>query len=174
MSEPDRLLRSALGLFPTGVTIITALDPDGGKLGMTVSSFNTVSLEPPLVLFSVARNAYSLEALMNTSHYAINVLALSQTHLSTRFARPLADKWVDVNHHPGRSGVPLLDSALAWFECESHAHHDGGDHVIFIGRVLSYHAEPEGEPLVFFRGHYNRLHQAAPTPSWVEASVHGW
>ncbi|MFW6061079.1 MAG: flavin reductase family protein [Phycisphaeraceae bacterium] len=174
MNDSQRAFRQALGLFPTGVTIITALDPNGERLGMTVNSFNTVSLDPPLVLFSIARNAYSMDALLKAKYYAVNLLDLEQTDLSTRFARALGDKWTDVNYHPGRSGVPLLDSALAWFECESHAHHDGGDHVIFVGRVLSYHANPDGEPLVFFRGQYNRLYQAAPTPSWVEASMHGW
>lgn len=174
MSESARALRNALGLFPTGVTIITALDPDGERLGMTVNSFNTVSLDPPLVLFSVARNAYSLDALLASNHYAINLLDLRQTELSTRFARALGDKWTDVNCHPGRSGVPLFDSALAWFECESWAHYEGGDHVIFVGRVLSYHADPDGEPLVFYRGQYNRLHKVESTPVWVEASMHGW
>ncbi|HEY3812812.1 MAG TPA: flavin reductase family protein [Caulobacteraceae bacterium] len=151
--------RRALGLFATGVTVVTAADAAGEPVGITVSSFNTVSLSPPLVLFSVQRKAYALGALQRAKGFAVNVLSETQQHLSQRFSRALdAGRWASAPHRLGRTGAPLLDGALARFECEPHAVHDGGDHLIFVGRVVSFDVTNEQDaPLVFFRGAYGRL-----------------
>ncbi|MFC7400621.1 flavin reductase family protein [Chelatococcus sp. GCM10030263] len=152
-----RLFRRALGQFATGVAVVTGLSPAGERLGMTVSSFNAVSLEPPLVLFSIARGALSLPAMLELEGYAVNVLSREQANLSGRFARPASDKWTDIEHATGHAGAPLLPGVLAHFECAAHARHDGGDHVIFVGRVVSFAWNDETEPLLFFRGAYREV-----------------
>jgi len=160
-----RLFRKALGQFATGVAVITGLSPTGERLGMTVSSFNAVSLDPPLVLFSIARRARSLPAMLELEGYAINILSRGQAHLSGQFARPASDKWAEVDHLTGHAGAPLLPGALAHFECAAHAHHDGGDHVIFVGRVVSFAWNDETEPLVFFRGAYREVNASRDEPA---------
>lgn len=154
--------RQALGRFATGVAVVTALAPDGEPLGITVSSFNSVSLLPPLVLFSIARRANSFPAWQAARHYAVNVLSEQQETLSDRFSRPLADKWDGVATVAGRHGVPLLPGTLAVLECAAHARHEGGDHEIFVGRVeaLRIGEGPSPRPLVFFSGRYRRLDAA--------------
>lgn len=150
-----RRLREALGRFATGIVVVTARDPDRGELlGMTMNSFNSVSLDPPLVLFSIARSAHSLVAWRRARFYAVNVLEQRQAHLSDRFARALAHKWDGVCHHAGMHGAPLLDGALASFECAAHDTLDGGDHVIFLGRVLQFACRDDGLPLLYYRGAY--------------------
>ncbi len=169
--------RKALGLFPTGVAIISARHPDGQLMGMTVSSFNSVSLDPPLVLFSVARTAASFAAWQACTHYGVNVLARNQDDLSTRFAKSQGEKWALVRPIDGKHGVPLIPGALANFECSSHAVHDGGDHAIFIGRVLDFRAvpAPTAEPLVFYGGRYCGIHHNPPDWSAVDGMLlHGW
>lgn len=149
--------RQALGHFATGIAVVTARGHDGAAIGMTMTSFNSVSLDPPLVLFSVARSAWSLPAMQAADSYAINVLENAQQDVSDRFARASSDKWADTDHRPGVSGAPLINGALAHFECAPWAHHDGGDHVIFLARVLEFSVARQGEPLIFFRGRYHRL-----------------
>lgn len=155
--DAARQLRNSLGRFATGVTIVTAPVADGPPIGMTVSSFNSVSLDPPLVLFSVARNARSLGQLESADGYAVNVLSSLHVDLSNRFARAGEDKWDAVEFSRGHCGTPVFDDALATFECEPYATYDGGDHVIFVGRVVNHHAAEELEPLVFYRGRYHSV-----------------
>ena len=152
-----RAFRQALGHFATGVAIVTARTADGQSVGMTMSSFNSVSLDPPLVLFSVAKSAYSLPAMQQAQGYGINILGQDQQHLSNRFARALEDKWQDVDHTTGAHDAPLIRGAIAHFECVPFARHDGGDHEIFLARVLRFAAPGLGEPLIFFRGRYHAL-----------------
>lgn len=147
--------RQALSQFATGVAVTTARGPDDAAVGLTMSSFNAVSLDPPLILFSVDRRARSLPAILAARGYAVNILSREQEALADGFAKSLSDKWVDVAHSLGHAGAPLIHGALAQFECEPYAHHDGGDHVIFIGRVVRFSAESEAEPLVYFRGRYH-------------------
>lgn len=154
-----RALRQALGHFATGIAVVTARGEDEENIGMTMTSFNSVSLDPPLVLFSVARSAFSLPAMLAAKSYAINLLDDAQQHISDRFARASSDKWADVEHRPGLHGAPLIKDALAHFECAPYASHDGGDHVIFLARVIRFSAST-GEPLIFFRGRYCRLASA--------------
>ena len=127
--------RAALGMFATGVTIVTARGQDGGVIGLTANSFNSVSLEPPLVLWSLSKAAASLVAFSKGSHYAINVLAADQKGLAERFALRGADRWKDVGFSEGFGGAPLLHGAAATFECFNRSRYDEGDHVIFVGEV---------------------------------------
>ncbi|MET3353557.1 UNVERIFIED_ORG: flavin reductase (DIM6/NTAB) family NADH-FMN oxidoreductase RutF [Xanthobacter viscosus] len=152
-----RAFRCTLGAFATGVAIVAAEGEDGTLVGMTMSSFNAVSLDPPLVLFSVARAALSLPALKSARAYGISVLAHHQQDLSGRFARAQGEKWAGVAHLRGAGGAPLIAEAAAHLECAPHAIHDGGDHEIFIARVLAHRCEPEAAPLVFHAGRYRSL-----------------
>jgi flavin reductase (DIM6/NTAB) family NADH-FMN oxidoreductase RutF len=168
--------RNALGVFPTGVAIVTARSADGLLHGMTVSSFNSVSLEPPLVLFSVARTVSSFSTWLMATAWGVSVLAESQDGLSTRFAQSGGGKWSGVEPMMGSTGVPLIPGALAHFECERYAVHDGGDHLIFVGRVLAL-GRPAGSfaPLVFFSGRYHLIDRPRQGASENdERLLHGW
>lgn len=148
--------RQALGSFATGVTIITARDKDGEPLGLTVNSFNSVSLDPPLVLWSLAKNALSLDVFREqTDHWAVHVLSSNQTELSTRFAQRGEDKFAGLDIEDGLGGVPLLRDCTARFQCKTASQYEGGDHVIFVGEVLSFD-QTECAPLVFHGGRYAR------------------
>jgi flavin reductase (DIM6/NTAB) family NADH-FMN oxidoreductase RutF len=164
----DQAFRRSLGEFATGVAVITARGQGEELIGMTMSSFNSVSLDPPLVLFSVDRKANSLPAMLQAKGFAVNVLAREQENISNRFARALSDKWAEVKRSVGHAEAPLITGALAHFECESYANYDGGDHVIFVVRVLR-HAVRAGNPapLIFFRGRYRDLvDESEREPSW--------
>jgi len=149
--------RKTLSQFATGVAVVTARNADGSPIGMTMTSFNSLSLDPPLILFSVARRALSLNAMLAAKGYAVNVLARQQEHLSNQFAKTLGDKWSNVEYEIGHAQTPLLGGVLAHFECDPYASHDGGDHVLFIGRVVRFKALADSDPLVFFRGKYHSL-----------------
>jgi flavin reductase (DIM6/NTAB) family NADH-FMN oxidoreductase RutF len=148
-----RDLRRALGQFATGVTVVTTLSPDGRRVGLTANSFTSVSLDPPLLLFCLDRAAPSLPAFVDCTHFAVNVLAADQHHLSRQFATPSEDKFAGVEVEEGPGGVPLLEGALARFTCRHVEHREAGDHLIFIGEVEAYEAF-ENEPLVFHSGFY--------------------
>jgi flavin reductase (DIM6/NTAB) family NADH-FMN oxidoreductase RutF len=145
-------LRKALGWFATGVTIATTLDAEGRPVGLTCNSFNSVSLDPPLVLWSLGRSAYSRPWFERTAHFAINVLPTDAQDLARRFATPLENKWSGVAWTQGRSGVPCLPQALASFECRVRERFQGGDHLIFLGEIEAMASRDDGEPLVFLRG----------------------
>lgn len=168
--EP-RGLRDALALVPTGVVIVTALTAEGVRLGMTMNSFASVSLAPPLVLFCIDRRARGLQAWQTVPGYAVNVLSRTQDRLSTQFARPGAAKWDGVAATVGRHGAPLLDGSLARFECAAHARCDGGDHVVFLARVERVTIDLAAPPLVFHRGRYTALAELA---DMGEAAGPGW
>lgn len=149
-----RALRNALGHYTTGVTIITTRTPEGAHTGVTVNSFTSVSLDPPLVLFCLATRSGLLAAFEHAGHFAINVLAKGQQVLSNRFARPSSNTWEDVRYQIGSYGCALLTGALGTFECARHDTYPGGDHLILVGRVLRFEAVPSGEPLAFCQGSY--------------------
>ncbi len=157
MGFTSRTFRDALGSFATGVTIVTATAPGGRRIGLTVSSFNSVSLEPALILFSVGRESASLDALLAADAFAVNVLSDDQTGLSIRFADPGNGKWDQVEAAAGVTGAPVLAPVLASFECKPYGQHDGGDHVILVGRVVSLAVADRGSPLVFYRGQYHQI-----------------
>ncbi len=159
-----RVFRQSLGQFPTGVCIVTARVGDE-LLGMTISSFNSLSLDPPLVLFSVDQNARSLPLWLQADGYAINVLSETQRSLSNRFARPSDTKWEGVTFGDGLYGAPVLPGASAVFQCARHSHHQAGDHTLFITLVESFTSHAARQPLVFCKGSYGALkpgQEAAP------------
>ncbi len=146
--------RASLAMFATGVTIVTALDADGAPVGLTANSFNSVSLRPPLVLWSLSRLAGSMPAFERGSHYAINILSADQKALAQRFASSDIKRFEGVAHRAGASGVPLIDGAAAVFECFNRSRYEEGDHVIFVGEV-EHCARTEGaKPLLFHGGRY--------------------
>ena len=156
--EDRRAFRDALGCFATGVTIVTCLDQRGVPTGATASSFNSVSLDPPLILFSLGHHMRTLSAYEASGTFAVNVLREDQEHLSTQFAsQAVEDKWADVAHTISDRGCPLIEGALAVFECEAWEKYDGGDHIIFVGRVVRTTADGMRDPLVFYRGKYRAL-----------------
>jgi flavin reductase (DIM6/NTAB) family NADH-FMN oxidoreductase RutF len=177
-SFTDRDFRDALGRFATGVAVITGMTGEGARLGATVSSFSSVSLDPPLVLFSIGRSARASSAWEAIKRFAVNILAEEQSTISTRFARSLTDKWEGIAPRLGDNGSPLLDGALAWLEFTSYAKYDGGDHLILVGRVdaLTVRAASDARPLVFFGGKYRRLDsdRLIQTPPDAEQWLHGW
>jgi flavin reductase (DIM6/NTAB) family NADH-FMN oxidoreductase RutF len=148
-----RHLRTAFGRFVTGVTVITTRTPDGNLAGLTANSFSAVSLEPPLVLWSLRDTATSLPSFESSGHFAVNVLGAWQAMLAQHFAQRIDDKFKNVVHAPGLAGCPLLFGALATFECSRETTVTGGDHVIFFGRIHRA-AYRDGEPLTFSAGRY--------------------
>ena len=150
--------RDALGMFATGVTIVTARSADGTLVGLTANSFNSVSLDPPLVLWSLARSAGSMPALSTGSHYAINILAANQKDLAERFASKNVDRWAEVQFSEGVGGAPVLDGCVASFECFNRSRYDEGDHVIFVGEVERCTHRPGAAPLLFHGGRFYTEH----------------
>jgi flavin reductase (DIM6/NTAB) family NADH-FMN oxidoreductase RutF len=149
-------LRHALGRFTTGVTIVTCCDAAGAPAGLTANSFSGVSLDPPLVLWSLRRASPSLPAFEAASHFTVNVLAESQVDLSRRFASAALDKFAEGLWTAGLHGAPVLAGCAAVFECETVSRQPAGDHLLFIGRVLNA-TESALPPLVFQSGHYHML-----------------
>jgi flavin reductase (DIM6/NTAB) family NADH-FMN oxidoreductase RutF len=146
--------RSALGMFATGVTIVTARTAEGQVIGLTANSFNSVSLSPPLVLWSLSRAAASMVAFSSGSHYAINVLAADQKALAERFASRGGDRGRGVTFDTGAGGAPLLHGAAATFECFNRSRYEEGDHVIFVGEVERCTHRRGASPLLFHGGRY--------------------
>ena len=145
--------RHALGCFATGVTVVTAVAEDGTPVGLTVNSFNSLSLDPPLVLWSLGTGSPLLGAFERASHFAVNILAEDQTELSQRFALRAVDKFSDLKLRPGLGGAPLLPDCVAWLECRTRSHQRHGDHVLFIGEVDRIAATAK-KPLLYLHGHY--------------------
>ena len=155
-SFDTREYRHALGRFATGITVVTARDAAGRPVGLTVNSFNSVSLDPPLIVWSLAQHSPTRTTFEHCSHFAVNVLAHDQEWLSRQFAARVADRFAGVDFVDGAGGAPLLQGCCAWFECHNQAQYPGGDHVVFLGRVERY-ARRELPPLVYHGGSYHRL-----------------
>ena len=155
----ERHFRDALAQFATGVTVITARAAHG-FVGFTANSFNSVSLQPPLVIWSLARRSRSLAVFAGAEQYAVNVLAHNQIELARRFSRPHTDRFAGVPFRLGASDAPLIEGCAAWLECRHHAPHPAGDHMLFIGEVLST-AHRRLLPLVWHSGRY-RISQPHP------------
>lgn len=169
MSDRDRVdtreFRKALGSFTTGVTVVTTCYPrDGEDVGLTVNSFNSVSLEPPMVLWSLDRSAKSLPAFSAASHFAVHILAEDQEQLSTRFACPEDDRFAGLNIVRGPDGIPMLEHCAARFVCRTAFKYEGGDHLIFVGEVVGFDHQ-ELPPLLYHGGQYAQLlkKQVPPT-----------
>jgi flavin reductase (DIM6/NTAB) family NADH-FMN oxidoreductase RutF len=153
-----RDFRNALGTYATGVTVITAAGADGKPYGLTCNSFASVSLNPPLVLWSLVIYSQNMSIFQNASHFAVNVLGASQDALATRFATSSEDKFAGVEWQPGLGNAPILADSVANFQCRAVDRYYGGDHVIFLGAVETY-AYNRDEPLLFARGGYGRFIQ---------------
>lgn len=149
--------RSALGQFATGVTIVTGADAEG-PFGMTASSFNSVSLKPPLILWSLGVEARCYGQFMEAEYFVVHVLTAEQSNLSNHFASAdLNDKFENIDWAHNDRGIPVLKGCAAHFECQTHAKHNGGDHVIFVGEVEAYKSQHNVEPLLFHGGRYRQM-----------------
>ncbi|HSG94559.1 MAG TPA: flavin reductase family protein [Afifellaceae bacterium] len=161
-ASPDsRDFRAALGCFATGVTVITACSASGQRVGLTVNSFSSVSLDPPLVLWNLSIHAPSLTVFREAGHFTVNVLSADQRVIAEHFSRRSDDKFsgAGIGMRDGLGGAPVLDGVSAVFECRNAERYYGGDHVIFLGEVEGYEFS-EKEPLVFCRGDYGLFHPA--------------
>ncbi|GGO76903.1 flavin reductase family protein [Nonomuraea cavernae] len=163
-----RSLRDALGRYATGVAVVTTCAPGGERIGVTVNSFASVSLDPALVLWCLSRRAPSTQAFLRAGRFAVNVLACGQEHLSQRFARPAPDKFAGVETRLTPSGLPALAGALAFFACRTVTAYEAGDHRIFVGEVEHFQWH-EGEPLVFHAGRYRELGAMDPSMDRIGA-----
>ena len=146
--------RRALGCFATGVAVVTTLDSRDEPVGITVSSFNSVSMDPPLVLWSIADDALRYDVFINAEYLAVNVLTIEQQALSARFASKGADKFTGLGCREGLHGMPVLPEFAACFECRTEHQYEGGDHKIIVGRVLRLE-DTDKDPLIFYRGHFH-------------------
>ncbi len=156
MSIDERSFKKALGCFASGVAVMTAADPAGRPVGVTVSAFASLSLTPPLILFCLDRRTTGLEV-FRTGPFAVNILREDQRELSIRFASRRDDKFAGIECRTGTTGVPLLPHCLAALECSTERVADGGDHEIIIGRVEHMEYQTGGQPLLYFRGAYARI-----------------
>lgn len=147
----SRHFREALSQFATGVTVITTRLADGSLIGLTASSFNSVSLDPPLVLWSLSNAARSMPYFTGNSHYVINVLSAGQGALASRFSQRIANRFDGVDYTLSATGQPVLSGAAAWFECHNRSRYPEGDHVIFVGEVECCEVDPQA-PLVYHGG----------------------
>lgn len=152
--ETSRAFRDALGRFATGVTVVTTQSPDG-PMGITANSFASVSLDPPLVMWCPARSSRRFGAFTTCKSFAIHILGDQQKHIGDAFARE-AHAFEGLDWHAAEDGTPLLEAPIARFHCAPHAFHEGGDHMIAVGRVLEVAMRP-GEPLLFASGAYGRF-----------------
>jgi flavin reductase (DIM6/NTAB) family NADH-FMN oxidoreductase RutF len=156
--------RRALSQFATGITVVTTRSPSGEPVGITVNSFNSVSLEPPLVLWSLALKATAFDTFRHCEHYLVNVLAADQLDLARRFAARTQDKFDTARWTPTDSGLPRLAGCIAWFECAHRSQYEEGDHVILVGRVESFQTA-RGTPLIFHDSRYVTQLIEAPLPA---------
>lgn len=162
--------RNALGLFTTGVAVVTATGADGERIGFTINSFASVSLDPSLVLFSAGRHLRSYDAIANADGFTINVLREDQKELSNRFARAGENKWENVCSRPGLQGGYIIDNSLVSFDCRTHRRYAEGDHLIIIGEVVGLQTALDHDPLVFFKSGYCSLDENARSPRLAQAA----
>jgi len=164
------LLRRALGAFVTGVTVVTTRGPGGTPVGITVNSFNAVSLDPPLVLWSLSVRAVSFDAFLRSSHFAVNVLCQQQVSVSERFAMSGGDKFNGMNWRPGLADMPLLDGTAASFTCRTVHRYPGGDHLIFVGEVIDFERSTLA-PLAYAEGSYAELGKSLRSERYARIPV---
>ncbi len=155
--DATNAFRNIMGHFTTGVAIVTTMTKSGAPIGMTVNSFTSVSLNPPLVLVCLNNNAGTIAQFLAADKFAISVLADNQTDISQIFAKRHSDRFGETHWHKGENQMPLIDGAIAFFECNRTQIHDGGDHTILIGEVSHANLVTDDEPLIFYRGEYRAL-----------------
>ena len=161
-TEMELALRHTLGQFATGVTVVTCCAADGQPCGITANSFSSVSLDPPLILWNIAKVSNSLQAYLGAENFAIHVLRAEQQALAEHFARPDHTIYAGIEHELSDDKVPIIPGVLARFDCQTHEIHDCGDHYIIVGKVVR-HVMADGKPLLFFAGDYSHLGSGAPT-----------
>ena len=166
MFDP-REFRAALGTFVTGVTIVTARDGSGRPVGLTANSFNSVSLDPPMVLWSLSLRSASLPVFRDADSWAVHVLAADQQALSDRFARPGEDRFAGLGDSDGEEGAPMIPGYAARFGCRARFEYEGGDHAIFLGEVVAFERR-EVEPLIYHSGRYGRVMPVADSTPTAE------
>ncbi|MCW1384887.1 flavin reductase family protein [Novosphingobium sp. KCTC 2891] len=149
--------RRILGHYPTGICIITSIDAEGAPLGMVVGSFTSVSLDPPLVGFLPTTNSESWRRIGESGRFCVNVLSSQQETLCRTFASRIPDKYAGIDYRLSPGGLPIFDGAIAWIECDIHAVHEAGDHLIVLGDVRALDVEHPESPLLFFKGDYVSL-----------------
>ena len=147
----EKFYRNTLGLFVTGISIVTAVDEKKNPIGMTVNSFASVSLNPALVLWSIDKAQPSFNTFLNAKGYAVNILNKNQLDLCSNFSKPSDDKFKDIEWYYSKNGFPLISNSLAWFDCLSWAQYPGGDHEILVGKVTSYD-QNKNDPLTYWNG----------------------
>ncbi len=181
MGEIDtRLLRNALGCYATGVAVITTRSATKEHVGVTVNSFSSVSLQPPLILFSLARTANVLASFQQAEHFIVNILSHRQETLSNMFARPSSASWTEMQYTEGENGCALFTGSLAQLECRKAQEMEGGDHRIFLGEVTRVHLHDAADPLLFYRGRYGTYTRdpwsklPPPDGSLSDFTVPGW
>lgn len=152
-----QFFRRILGHYPTGVCVVTAIQPDGVSAGMAVGSFTSVSLHPPLVAFFPDKSSTSWPKIESAGRFCINILADDQEWLCRRFASKAEDKFEGVSHRLSDAGLPILDDVIAWIDCTLHAVHEAGDHYIVLGEVEALDVARTGRPLLFFQGGYGQF-----------------
>jgi flavin reductase (DIM6/NTAB) family NADH-FMN oxidoreductase RutF len=163
MSFEGLELRNALGRFATGVCVISTVTESGQAVGMTANSFSSVSLDPPLVLWSLQNNSDVYDVFSSPRFFAINILAREHQSHSDQYARKGQHELEAAHYRLGKHGSPIILDALVSFECELEVTHEGGDHLIIVARVRDLHERPDGEPLLFFSGGYHQLHSPPST-----------
>ncbi len=161
-SSDPASLRQVLGRFVTGITIITTCSEEGSPVGLTANSFNTLSLDPALVLWSLGVRQGSCDTFRKCARFAINILAEDQVDLSRQFSRPVQNRFEGVGYTCEQFGVPLIKDCLAWLVCDQYQNHDIGDHILFIGRVLAL-GQADRKPLAYHAGAYSRV-DVLPAP----------
>ncbi len=157
MEQSDRQFRDALGAFATGITVVTTTDQNGKPFGMTANSFSSVSLNPPLILWSAGDHSEGYETFCDCEHFAVHILRSDQQDLSNIFATKGSDKFASVSWVPGQLGSPLLEDCSVRFECRKEANYPGGDHTILVGRVVHFDNFGDQSPLIFHMGQYRQL-----------------
>ena len=180
MTIDPRSLRNALGCFATGVAVLTTRAAGGQHVAVTINSFSSVSLDPPLILFTLAKRANVLAHFRSAKNFTVNILSHGQEALSNMFARPSSADWKAVQFIEGENGCALFADSLAQLECVPHSEIDGGDHWVFLGTVVRLHLHSVVDPLLFYRGRYggyshSRLEEnAVQDGTLTEFSIGGW
>jgi flavin reductase (DIM6/NTAB) family NADH-FMN oxidoreductase RutF len=169
-SDPTLALRRAFAQFATGITVVTARSADGSPVGLTVNSFTSVSLEPPLALWCLGRASANFDAFRLAERHLVNVLAANQLEVAKRFATRGPERFAGQRFSVTDTGLPRLDGCIAWFECGIRSRYDEGDHVILVGRIVSFETAP-GRPLIFHDSRYVTELAEEPLPRKLRAPL---
>jgi flavin reductase (DIM6/NTAB) family NADH-FMN oxidoreductase RutF len=149
--------RHCMGRFATGITVVSTINTQGKKCGMTINSFSSLSLEPPLILFSIDKNAHNHDSFATCKKFNVNILSDKQQQLSQSFAAPSGVKWDKINHSNDSNGIPTISECIAYIFCDMEQVYSGGDHSIIVGRVSDLITSSEEDPLLYFKGKYRKI-----------------